>query len=348
MKGGSLNEEDRAVMDLVRLNEYIGKLVEEATREGHVDDLVKQNPDPGPVAPHMPFPTRRQRSPIPSRIALTGSRTASVYSPSSRFWRYATSETLIGSIGAAGFGAFLYATKNFQNMSLGLDRFCKDILNIHAPSLSQYAIAAIYAVSMASVLLITGIRTSRQVAAKAQLLHELDNASEDIKGMRRYVSRSLNAIKERTPDPEEQSTALENALKRDERLFPSMDALRDDERQLVHAWDKSGLSRKVNVREILDRVEKAILQDKLQTLGAFIENQDVRLSHFKELYEQDPLFKKKCDQLFATNAKGHYINPSKQKAIFEDITDGVGHAIGAKLLEACQHDYRFVSVRYRK
>ena len=187
MKGGSLNEEDRAVMDLVRLNEYIGKLVEEATREGHVDDLVKQNPDPGPVAPHMPFPTRRQRSPIPSRIALTGSRTASVYSPSSRFWRYATSETLIGSIGAAGFGAFLYATKNFQNMSLGLDRFCKDILNIHAPSLSQYAIAAIYAVSMASVLLITGIRTSRQVAAKAQLLHELDNASEDIKGMRRYV-----------------------------------------------------------------------------------------------------------------------------------------------------------------
>ena len=71
-----------------------------------------------------------------------------------------------------------------------------------------------------------------------------------------------------------------------------MDALRDDERQLVHAWDKSGLSRKVNVREILDRVEKAILQDKLQTLGAFIENQDVRLSHFKELYEQDRFSKR--------------------------------------------------------
>lgn len=348
------------ILELFKLNELIAWLSKRMKAEGGVHEILEANGKNGNgAAPQPPQPAAAAQQVPPASagpeaqkaaaapVAAESEKPARASNPPAssqpkpgalrRFFGSYTTWSVAG-IGVFS-GALAYAD-GYKEMAIGAKKLAEIVSGRQIADIPTMWAVGVYSAVMASlfaVSLLVKRSIERRMAERA--FKRAQRSDEDREKMG-YVFKKLSEIVLNYAKTEDQKSQIRQAMRTDEKLFISMyelrkDAIFDDILEDARVPQKL---RGIISQVMIPGLELELMQKRLTRFADLI-YEPKRLAIFGKTYEEDPVFRIICGEVFRRNISDDYVDPSRARALFRAIENSKRENVGEPLLKALQQDY---------
>jgi len=264
------------------------------------------------------------------------------------FRRFLSEYWMPTSIGIAAFSGAMVYRQGFKDMAAGISRLVEWASGRHVNT-PQWLLATIYGGVMLSLVVISEFIIRRiRIRRQTEKLRARNTRRKEDKDKEELIIRKMQAILlEKYAKTEDLEAKIKEALRNDMELFSAMYSMRRDrmfEDILIEARVPEKIRGKI-AQSMLPEAELEIMRRKLQQLANMLLDARERLNAFANKYSKDAIFHDICEELFATNFAGDYLNESRANSIFGYVENGEGQNVGPKLHDGLKEDYRVITAK---
>lgn len=356
------SELEQFMVDLSELKKFIEWLKSNLQREIGFHERKANGNNGGsekPAAPSMPPPAPAQASvaaaPAPAQGApiqqgqQRAEPTPETMRPSTppsapqagKLSRFLSSYTTWSILGIAGFSGALAYTHQFRDLAIGAKNIIQFVSNRQISDIPTAWAVGVYSAVMASVVIFGTLITRAMVRSAANSARARAQRSDADKAKMKYISRKLSEIMLKCVREKEQLSQLRQELRSDETFFAAMYCLRN-EAVFAEILEEAGVSGKLRgtIRStLITQTEQEIMQRKLNRFADIVYSPRERANLFRKMYEDDPVFRLVCDELFLKNLSGDRVNAVRVADVFAFVANSKNENVGEPLLKALSQDY---------
>ncbi len=309
-------------------------------------------PSPEAGQARSPSPERSKQAPPEQKRESEVPPEPETHKSRGRLARFMLSPVTWTAVCVGGFTAAMYATGGFDELGSFLNiqmaripaaaPYIRRVWEgwLHLPPLESAAGAKALYYGLTGLGVSMGYWRKRRRVRR--MVAELETGIQDherFRKMRNYVVPILAEIYDNYREgtfPKK----LRTKLIEDSRFFLYMDEIICSPAKFDFIMNEAEVPSKQRVRFHIPfgDAENEILKMRLEDYVHNIGDPGLRQTHLQDIYDRDPLFRKKLDEVFVKNAAGDYLNTWKQTKLAEALGSGEKEK-GVPILERLKFDY---------
>ncbi|MEW6721774.1 MAG: hypothetical protein AB1324_00775 [Candidatus Micrarchaeota archaeon] len=229
--------------------------------------------------------------------------------------------------GAAAYMHFARGTNVFREAAAGIGNIYQYFMHRPAPAISPYVIAGAFSATLLAVFLVTERMRHKAVRAEAQKLEERDRMmGKAEKEKEVYVIAKLKDILRQKKRWQAQMDEIGRAVHSDPMFYEYLIDLRRT------SWFEATMRGELDMNpDLISKFWTAVrvagnevMTMKFSSLAAVAKKEDginlgVLEEHFGKMYEKDPVFHKRCDELFEANFDGRLLHNDDLMEVFAKV-----------------------------